>query len=227
MWAQTLLIFRDLGQVVDFTGALAVGLHVHDHLLVDADGSDLYGLLPALLEGHPEGEVDGGAELNVLALGPLPLALGDDLGAAVVGFAGVVLHADRGGDGDVLLFDDLDNIGGVVGDGADEGALHEVGDVLVEVHLVGGDGPDDVGLVLPGQFVDVADARVVLAFGVGVAAGGVEVAEAVVGGDDAAELAVHGDVAALIGGEDDDAASLFAPTDTVTAYQNLNELHFK
>ena len=74
---------------------------------------------------------------------------------------GVGGHAYGRRDDLVLLPDEFDDVGGVAGDDAGAGALHQFRQLGVDSELVLCHGPDHVDVVLASQVVHLADARIV------------------------------------------------------------------
>lgn len=123
----------------------------------------------------------------------------------------------------VLLLDQIDDVGGIVGEHGRRGALDVALQLLVDGELIGGDREDNVDGVLLDLLVDLRNTGVVLQHRVGVHALGVEMALAVVGGDHSTELAVAGVVEAGVRGEDQEATGLLAPADLLPAGDGLHD----
>ncbi len=90
----------------------------------------------------------------------------------------------------VLALDELDNVGRVVGEGADGAALDVGSQEVVHVELLLGDGEDQVDRVLLDFVVDLGHGGVVQLVGVRVGALGIEMAESVVWLDNSAKFAI-------------------------------------
>jgi hypothetical protein len=87
-----------------------------------------------------------------------------------------------------LVADEVDNVGGILGQGSRGSAFDVVLQLVVNVDLVGGDGKDDVDGVLLDLEIDLRDGGVVLNGRVGVHAFVVQVTVSVVGLDNATKL---------------------------------------